>query len=262
MSKPNDVKNTETGSIVENVIFKCCECYKVFTTKRSLVRHMGSTSCKKIRHPNECSLCNNTFPTASAKSHHMKVCRIDDSNDTNPSVSVHTQNIQTQNNIQTQQIINNNYLTLNFGKDDITFLRDHISPDQFRKIWDRENLAEAFTEYSDALLERPENRLVKKSNLRCNYSSVHVGDGEWKMKHDKDVFPRLTFELSCNAKVHATENKKTLRSLEKTTFGHIWQYLDDVNVEDPNCCRTAIERIRIMIADLSCRLSDVQELEE
>jgi len=119
----NDVKypeNEETHP--ENVVeFKCKGCYKNFQTKWGLVRH--NTKCKKIKNALECEFCHKILPSQSALSHHRKGCSkcteitINNKTQDIPEVSVQNintqQNIETQNNTVIQKQLNDNSTTNN-----------------------------------------------------------------------------------------------------------------------------------------------------
>jgi len=248
----------------------CEDCYKLFTTKASLLRHKNI--CKKIKNPNECELCHKIYSFRSALSHHRKKCKttqliIHESNKTeevsvaNTAVApitnnIDTQNIQTQNNIQNQT--NTQNITINILKfpedgDDFDFLSDHIDKETFKKLWDNVKPEIGFRKFSHAILDRPENRIVRKTGGNTKYSKIHQGNNKWELALDKDIYPMLTFQMSCAA-LQCTHDYKKKVKLIRTDIQKILKYLDDVNTEnddDEPYFKDAVERIQTMVFNMT-----------
>ena len=100
------------------------------------------------------------------------------------------QNIQTQQNIENQTIIQNTINIITYKEDDtIQFLNDHISAEDLTKIFDGRTTVDAFRKYTQLLMQRPENRLVKKTNSRSNCSQVFTEDQKWES--DGKIYRKL-----------------------------------------------------------------------
>jgi hypothetical protein len=108
-----------------------------------------------------------------------------------------TQNIQTQNNI-----IQNINTTINIvaykDNDTIEFLNDHITAQDIAKIFADCTTTDGFRKYTQLLMQRPENRLIKKTNSRSNCSQVFTENNKWESRLDKEVYPKLACEIANN----------------------------------------------------------------
>ena len=247
--------------------FKCTKCYKSFDKNWILTRHIPK--CTGKSHPCQCIYCNKILSSKSSLSQHKQICPknsqliLHSSNDNDSQVSVqnidtqNNTNIETQNNIQSQ--VNNN-VTINVLKfpeygEDYDFMTDHITREMYKKIWDQNKPEIGFRKFVDAVLNRPENRVVKKNNPNINYSMIHQGDDKWELAHDKDVFPILTHQMSCAA-LQCTEDYKKKMYFMRTDIQRVLGYLDDVNTEnndDETHFKDAVQRIRLMVVNLTKR---------
>lgn len=186
----------------------------------------------------------------------MKTCRGIDTTDTESIASTTATNIASVNNhsqIQTQNnnVTNNNVVVLKFPgfcDEDFDFERDHIK--NLSLLWDCSRPEIGFFKYATAVLANPRNRYVKKTDAKANHSSIHVGDGEWELALDKDVFSRLTFDMSVSALGACHANKKSLR-LVKTNLERVFKYLDDVNTENDPEFTDALQRLKLIIVNLT-----------
>jgi hypothetical protein len=151
----------------------------------------------------------------------------------------------------------NNVVVLKFPEcdDDFDFIRDHIGIEEFKKLFDCSRPEVGFKRFATAILEKPENRILKKSDVKANHTMIHKGDGEWELALDKDVFPRLTFDLSVSALGALNDNKKKAR-LVKTNMERIFQYLDNVNTENDPDFNDAVQRLRIITVNLTKKWED------
>jgi hypothetical protein len=269
ISNKNIDKNNENLDIKsqENNDLKCSQCNKEFSKKWILKRH--SDTCKGIYNPFECKNCHKELSSYSALSRHRKTCAstqlILHSGNDDAQVSVqnidtqNNTNIETQNNTNIQTQVNNN-VTINVLKfpeygEDYDFMTDHITREMYKNIWDQNKPEIGFRKFVDAVLNRPENRVVKKNNPNINYSMIHQGDDKWELAHDKDVFPILTHQMSCAA-LQCTHDYKKKMYFMRTDIQRILGYLDDVNTEnddDETHFKDAVQRIRLMVVNVTKR---------
>lgn len=84
-------------------------------------------------------------------------------------------------------------------KDMVEFLVDHINNGQLSQIFDNSDQSESFMNYTKKVMERPENRMVRKTNLRSSYSKVHVGNDQWEIKGDDKIYPKVVRDISAQA---------------------------------------------------------------
>jgi hypothetical protein len=152
----------------------------------------------------------------------------------------------------------NNTIIMNFpnGIEDqeFAFLKDHISTGRFESLIANKKPEIGFSRYVGALLERPENRVIYKTNPNVKNCKIH-NDGQWEYVLDKDAFPVLTFHMSCAA-LEDTHKYKTISKRPKIDIVSLLQYLDDVNTENDENenYKEAIERVKLLIVNLSQRV--------
>jgi len=59
-----------------------------------------------------------------------------------------------------------------------TLKTDHINLEFISKLLKIKE-KDALTLYTKKILDNPENRCIKKTNLRSIYSQIHIGDNKW-----------------------------------------------------------------------------------
>ena len=251
--------------IVQNNIIKCPTCYLCFKKQRYLTLHIPK--CKKINNPHECGVCHKLFASKDSKNRHMKICKttqvtlFENKQEERPHITTNIngptsiQNIQTQQNIENQTIIQNTINIITYKEDDtIQFLNDHISAEDLTKIFDGRTTVDAFRKYTQLLMQRPENRLVKKTNSRSNCSQVFTEDQKWESRLDKEVYPKLACEIANNNWDRIRFVVDELK-MNKKMLSHI---LDDLEMlasgdtaEDLNNYKKIISILKLFIIDMT-----------
>ena len=267
ISKSNYLNIAQSNTIiVQNNIIKCPTCYLCFKKQRYLTLHIPK--CKKINNPHECSICHKLYSSKDSKNRHMKICKdtqimlLNDSNKNDKNTIINNingptsiQNIQTQQNIENQTIIQNTINIINYKDDDtIPFLNDHISAEDLTNIFNGRNTVDAFRKYTQLLMQRPENRLVKKTNSRSNCSQVFTEDNKWESRLDKEVYPKLACEIANNNWDRIRFVVDELK-MNKKMLSHI---LDDLEMlasgdtaEDLNNYKKVISILKLFIIDMT-----------
>jgi hypothetical protein len=195
----------------ENLCFKC---NKIFCSKYSLKMHIEK--CKGIANGLICQYCNKIFSFYSSKSVHIKKCKmkydIENNNQNNEILDIHsTSNIITNNNntinnnttnnitnntINNNQTINNNIIIFDptnvSGK---TLKTEHINLD-FIKNLIKINENDILTIYTKKILDNPDNRCIRKSNMRSMFTEIHTGKNKWDLYYDNDIYPKFISEIS------------------------------------------------------------------
>lgn len=256
---------------------KCPSCYLCFKKQRYLTLHIPK--CKKINNPHECGICHKLFASKDSKNRHMKQCKntqiilfnnsknsetehnidtnLNNSNNTTdnnkPSIHIHNQqNIENQTN---NTIIQNTINIIAYKEDDtIQFLNDHITAEDLTKIFDGRTTVDAFRKYTQLLMQRPENRLVKKTNSRSNCSQVFTEDQKWESRLDKEVYPKLACEIANNNWDRIRFVVDELK-MNKKMLSHV---LDDLEMlasgetaEDLNNYKKVISILKLFIVDMT-----------
>jgi len=128
-----------------------------------------------------------------------------------------TQNINSFN--TTNNITNNNYINViqfEFDKKKHTqFISSHISIDEIKELIDKYfdlrdkyNHLDILNIYYDKLFHIPENKCIKKTNLRSPYSQVHKGQNKWSTMLDRNIYDKLVIDTTKNFvnKLNETDN--------------------------------------------------------
>ena len=55
---------------------------------------------------------------------------------------------------------------------------------------------DAVKNYVHALLARKENQCIRKTNMRANYSKIHVGNNHWQLHPDQTLYPKLMANIA------------------------------------------------------------------
>jgi len=189
---------------------KCIKCNKILSSKRNLEKHL--LICKGVSNPLECHLCHKILANSSSKSRHLKICKgpsteltlILPNNNTiinNDNTIINNDNTIINND---NSVINNNNTTINNNNIIIfdplkpygtTLKTDHINLEFISKLLKiKEN--DALTLYTKKILDNPENRCIKKTNLRSIYSQIYIGDNKWDSCYDNDIYPKFISEIS------------------------------------------------------------------
>jgi hypothetical protein len=202
---------------------KCHKCHHNFSYNWCLTKHL--LICKGDIKPFECKNCMKKFKTEKSRSKHCKKC-----DEKNKEGTVITTNIGTQNNINTQN--NNNIATQNniiivYNPNGGTpFTSDHLTTEDFKKILKlaSPNIdSRTMAEYSKQILSHPENRCIKKKDLKSGHSQVHTGDDNWELQLDKLVYPQLASDMANNM-VEFINAKRA--QLKKDVFDRLRDFVD------------------------------------
>jgi hypothetical protein len=199
---PNVSISAQNVSIERTHTKQCDKCNRMFETSYSLTRHIKICTGFAV-HPLQCQYCKKMYKHPSCKSRHLKICKVKAEIDSKALVIVQSDehcvpctitNVHTVNNTvvnSTTSNSNNRITNIIVYKPDMEFLNDHIQNDkllQWLNSYDHETTMKS---YSREIMSRPENRFVKKTNLRSSTSSVHVGENNWEMRLDKELYPEI-----------------------------------------------------------------------
>jgi hypothetical protein len=164
--------------------FSCLHCFRSYTSKRNLEKHIDSGGCDGISDPLMCPKCRTICASKYAKCRHMKTC-----NGSDPTLT-HSQNIQ-----QNAQVINNNNITLNYfaasqrvvplGEENLTDFEDpaYLAA-RVREINGRGIYRMIEDIHFDDL--RPENHNVRMHSRKRGMLKVMRPDG-WRIECGKEV---------------------------------------------------------------------------
>jgi hypothetical protein len=223
----NNVKNTASDT-------KCVKCNKIMSSKNYLQKHL--IICKGVSNVLECHLCHKILANSGSKCRHLKTCKGEsslelilttnniNSNNVNNGTITTTNNI---NNINNGSINNGSINTNNTANitniivfdpsntNGTTLKTDHIDLDFISSLLKKKENDALFL-YIKKLLDNPDNRCIRKTNLRSIFSEIHVGNNKWDSCYDKDIYPKILSEFSnCFGDLLTTKvpNKKIINKL-------------------------------------------------
>lgn len=250
-SAPTPAPIPADSAVADIECIPCPSCYMKFHDIYSYQLHIPR--CKHISNPLQCPDCREVFSTRAAKSRHMKgrcpgPLQEEEDDDaqslSTPQITninaetVHQNHIQNQNNIQNQNIQNiqqqtnnNNINIMVFDRSNmIEFLVDHLNHKQLKQIFDTKDKDHSIIEYAKSIMERPENRLIKKTNLRCSYSKVHTGEDNWEVMGDEDVYPKVMKDISAQAwDLLRAKNEEKEFQFQRQSFRTILETLEQLS---------------------------------
>lgn len=278
------VKDHTDNNNITNI--KCPKCSKSLCKKWYLTKHIQT--CEGIKDPLSCKYCNKLFSHKDSCYKHYKICSLKKDIDSKAlipsSPNMNIKSIQPHSNhqhIQKAEVINNN--NINVGRDQnniqtqnvivvynqngTEFNKDHIDKDAFIKkilhLVNHSNERSLVTEYGKALLTNPENKCIKKEDLKAGHSEVHIGDNKWETRLDKVIYPRLASDLANNL----SELVYTKRNdIPKTWFGKIITFLDYmsddgyVNTEDKEEQISIRDEFKTLAKELKLIIYDVSRI--
>ena len=217
---------------------KCLKCNKTFTRQWNLKRH--ETECKGVNEVCVCEYCNTKFSFVSSKYRHYKICKTKKEVDSKALITLPSgqaaptnisnqtadtiNNINTQNNIQTQ---NNQNIIVVYNPSGTDFTKEHINHDAFIKrilqMVQPNADRNIVLDYGREIFTNPVNQCIKKEDLKCGHSEVHVGDNKWELKLDKALYPKLASDLANNLSEVVYTNRN---NIPKRWFDKIVNFLD------------------------------------
>jgi len=209
---------------------KCAKCYKVLKTAKTLKNH--NKTCKELSSPVECPHCHSIFTHRSSKSRHMIKC----TKAAPPPPPLPLPLVYPINGVHQNRF---------------DFIREHITGKDIKDFFHMVPPSLGFRKFINRLFERPENRIIQKTNPNSTFCKVHRGDNQWEIEPDGEAFKVMTHFLTCAA-LQSTNQHKTLI---KHIYPPIHSYLDDVNTQNEENIhyREAFIWIRLMAVNLTAR---------
>lgn len=193
-----------SNSITDNK-YECTKCKKDFPQNWRLQRHIQT--CQGIKNPYECEYCQKQFRHKDSRFKHYRICKAklgivslpNESEKINQTIT--TNNIQIQNNIQ-----NNTNIIIMTDPSKVEFLKDHISDKMIHEMIKSPTHVDAVKNYVHALLARKENQCIRKTNMRANYSKIHVGNNHWQIHPDQTLYPKLMANIARGSVIYFKTN--------------------------------------------------------
>ena len=252
-STKNPQKSTEIVNSENKVItvLKCNYCQKTFARSDSLNRHLLNSCKVKKEQENQKEELFNKLVNEMAEMKEIIKKNSDEINKLKTQNKEYAQkiskqsNIETQNNINNQQInnnnqniqINNNVKILSFGKEDIS----HITDDLYKAILKKGmGSVPTLIEHIHFNKNKPENHNVYISNIRSNYAMIY-DELNWKLKDQNEVVETL-FD---NINILEEKYDELLKDLSEPTINLLREIFDDKN--EPSINNEIKKRIKLLL---------------
>ena len=191
---------------------QCGKCYKLFTRKWSLNKHFES--CKGEINKFQCEYCLTNFRQDNSRFRHYKICSIkkelsptEGDKIVNNSGNIHQL-------VNGNQNITNNIIVVYNPTGNTPFSTDHLTCEDLKKIIKLASSRldnRALEEYSKQIFSHPENRCIKKTNIKLAHSQVHTGDNKWKLQLDKNIYPQLATDLANNMSDYVDKKREAFK---------------------------------------------------
>lgn len=204
-------------------LFECEKCHKVLCSKQKFNSHISI--CNGIDGLT-CQYCLMNFENKYIKYRHNKNCKfkLNPENENNIQINISnssniTNNITNITNNITNNIVNINLVKFELDSDKNTdFVSSHITYENMKEMIDatlhnknnnQHFHLELLNKYSTHLFKQPENRCVKKTNIKSKYSKVYVGLDKWNIICDNNLYQKLVMDATKNMinKLDDTEDK-------------------------------------------------------
>jgi len=216
-----------------------------------------------------CQKCKQSFPTKDTLYKHRKACDGTAKSGSNVQVVQNiTINIHNDNSTTTTNNVLNNVLTniANMNMNVMTFpaeedgnfdfVTQNITQGIMKNCVSANRAEVGFNRFMGAILENPQNMFVRKSNPNVNYSKVHMGDGEWILAPDDDVYPLMTHHMTTAALAKLEEFSKSMRYI----CDNFQRYVNVVNTDDE--CKEyhdTIQRLKLMVVNMTKKIEAAEQ---
>lgn len=199
---------------------QCDKCNKTFCRKSYLKLHLEK--CKGPKNVLQCDFCKRDFNNSTNKYKHQKICKAkaivlaekkepehiqQPQQIINNPQTAQTINNTTNNNITNNNTTNNINIVVYNQNDNIEFLNDHIDKKVLKKLVaiSRNKTNRILLEYARTLMEKPENRCVRKKHMTNGFSEVFNGK-DWDVASDREVYDKITNDIALSTSTKLDEH--------------------------------------------------------
>ena len=180
----------------------CCDkCNKYLKTKQGYeIHYQNCTGIQSL----ECPYCHRLFDNRKAKYKHVHKCICKPQEDPQEDPREDPQEDPREDPQEDPPIVNSqDTIIFELCKNkDTQFISSHITAEEFTEIirhFDAKNkydYLQVLNVYYNMLFSIPENKCVKKTNLRSTYSQLHQGGNKWQTHPDHYMYDKLIIDIS------------------------------------------------------------------
>lgn len=213
--------------------------------------------CKGIRNAYQCEFCGYTFKHERSKYKHYRTCK--------EKLEAEAKNITIKNHCQEADVINNTHIEnqnnhtqnviLVYNPENMEFIKDHIGEsalEYIKKIYPNID-RRIMMDYSKRILKLPENRCIKKDNLKVGYSDVHVAENQWDKTSDEHIYPAMACSLANDMSSYINERRSKMK---KDVFEKVIRFVDYmsdkgyVSTDDKEKEKKILKEFKVFVKEL------------
>jgi hypothetical protein len=258
LSQKNSNLSQKNSNLVssdyENTL-QCDKCCKTFTAHWYLVKH--KEKCKGKNNAYQCEYCNCIFKHEKSRFRHYKTCK--------EKLEAEAKTVTIKNHCQEADVINNTHIEnqnnhtqniiLVYKPENMEFIKDHIGEsalDYIKKIYPNID-QRMMVDYSKRILDLPENRCIKKDDLKVGYSDVHIGENQWEKTSDEHVYPVLACSLANDMSSYINERRsKMKKDVFEKVIGFV-DYMSDkgyMSTDDKSYEKKMLKEFKVFVKEL------------
>jgi hypothetical protein len=180
--------------------FKCEKCNKILKTKQGLKIHLEL--CKGVLNILECPYCHKILASYQSKYNHLKICKKKEDSLIKLKEEDNKEKTIINNGIINNGVINNNTIIINFDPYSSNKTEYNINDIELYKILKNEVSREnnkcrnLLLKCMEEIMNKDENKCIRKNNKNSTYSEYHKGDKEWKTCTDEIIYPVAVSDIA------------------------------------------------------------------
>ena len=223
-----DVPNLNNN--VPNVDNQCQICYKTYSSKSTLIRHIKT--CSGINNK-ECKFCQKILASKQSKDKHELVCK-----DKGKNITIINNTTINNTTINDNSVTNNNttIINLNLNKNDTTpFFTDHITDkkiiDFFKESGNHPDLLCSL--FINAIWAEKRNRCMIKTNMKNNFLQVLGIENKWVNMLDKIAISKYFVDV-CHTGTNLIDQHTDMirKKIKQEYIDSKSEYLKDMKICD------------------------------
>jgi len=229
----NELIEVDNNKLIKVNEYKCEDCNKIYTTKRSLKRHLREYC--KIAEKNELYEIIQQMQNQidNLKTNQPNI--IGNNNNANNTNSNNTNS----NNTIVNNVNNINNININaYGKEDIS----HISDNEYKNIFTKFNsMIPMLIELIHFNEDKPENKNVYISNMRSKHAYMYDGN-KWILRNKSELIDDL-YDKKCIIIIEKYEDLKN--ALNNNIIRNLDRFVD--KYDDENVKNGILDRIELLL---------------
>ena len=122
------------------------------------------------------------------------------------------------------------------------------------------NIPELYGNFYSLVCENELNKYIQKTNVKSDMSKIHIGNGVWKTKIDKDIYSKLVKDVSINLKNKIDETEIDIKKYFKKKlleyFNNLYEIVDTYSDEIYEDETDLLKSLKDIVKNLKCVILD------